>query len=115
MNIHPIWYICIFLRLGQIQVIRNLYLKKIKLNKQNFKMIPVIIMMMGLGFLYKAITGSNNETQITKVFWHTSRIYHSILYITASIALFFDKVQIGSILLLLDVILSISYRIIINQ
>ena len=39
---------------------------------------------MGLGFLYKSFTGTNNETQIKEVFWHETRIIHAILFILGS-------------------------------
>ena len=108
MNIHPLWYFCLFIRSSLILAIR--YSKK-----NATKYLNILIAIIGIGFLHKALTGSNNEIQIEKVFWHSSRIFHSIFYILASIALYFQKININNIILLIDILFSISYRIITDQ
>jgi hypothetical protein len=70
---------------------------------------------MGLGFLYKGLTGSNDEIQVAKVFWHETRYTHSILYILASIYLYNGNMDMNTLLLTSDVIFSIMYRLLTNQ
>ena len=109
MNIHPLWFFCIFIR---ILLIVSVYYS-FKENKfLNF--FKIILTVIGLGFLYKTLFGSNNEIQITKVFWHETRLVHSILYLLAVYYLFNNNINITLILLTLDLIFSISYRAI-NQ
>jgi len=67
-----------------------------------------ILLIVGLGFLYKAIFGSNNETQIRKIFWHQTRIIHSILFIAAGV--YFENYKLSSALLFASVLFSIAYR-----
>ena len=68
-KIHPLWYICITLRLI-ISVIPLVYNYFVKNGKNSYKINKLavlnkyIILLMGLGFLYKSIFGSNNEKQI---------------------------------------------------
>lgn len=40
---------------------------------------------MGLGFALKSITGSNDEIQIGRVFWHDARWIHAMLFGAASV------------------------------
>ena len=70
---------------------------------------------MGLGFIRNGYFGSNNEIQISKVFWHDSRYVHGILYILSSIYLYNNNINISIILLILDIIFSILYRLITNN
>ena len=63
MNIHPFWYICISIRLLLILTIRYFY--KNRLGKY---LSLLVLISIGLGFLRKALIGSNNEIQIAKVF-----------------------------------------------
>ena len=66
---------------------------------------------MSLGFLYKYLTGSNNEVQIDKVFWHNSRIYHFIILFITSILLYLNDNESAGITSLIDVIYSNLYRL----
>jgi hypothetical protein len=75
----------------------------------------LILGIMGTGFLVKSITGSNNETQIDKVFWHDTRPVHGILYILAAYYLYLGNSPICGIILGIDIIFSILYRIITNH
>lgn len=95
--IHPLWYFCISIRLF------------LTLNLQHYyKYSKFIILAMGCGFAYKALTGSNNETQIAKVFWHNVRFVHSLLFFLA----YLQSTPKSTILILIcDIIFSISYRI----
>jgi len=109
MNIHPFWYICISIRLLLILSIRYFY--KNRLGKY---LSLLVLIGIGLGFLRKALIGSNNEIQIAKVFWHETRYVHGILYILSAIYLYYDNLKVSLLLLLLDIIFSIIYRISIN-
>jgi hypothetical protein len=112
MNINPLWGVCILVRLSLIMIV--LFLEQIKNNRYT-KLFSFILGIMGIGFLYKYLTGSNNEFQISKVFWHQTRITHGILYLLASITLFKNKFRISSIFLLSDIFFSVSYRLLTNN
>ena len=107
---HPLWFVCLFVRVSIIFIIRYLYYyKKNKL----YKVIPsIILLIMGLGFIYKSITGSNKEIQVKKVFWHEARLLHGIFYISASYYLYIDNLNMTTILLINDLLFSFTYRII---
>ena len=107
---HPLWFVCLFVRVSIIFIIRYLYYyKKNKL----YKVIPsIILLIMGLGFIYKSITGSNKEIQVKKVFWHEARLLHGIFYILASYYLYIDNLNMTTILLINDLLFSFTYRII---
>ena len=112
MKIHPLWFFCIFVRLTLICLI--IYLSK-KRNKK-IKMICVsILFLMGLGFIYKGLTGSNSETQVNKVFWHETRYIHGMFYLLSSFYLLKNNVNITSLLLLSDIIFSFLYRFILKK
>jgi hypothetical protein len=110
MNIHPLWAVCIFVRLLLIFIIRYNY--KNNLIKNIFLFILLAI---GLGFIYKFIFGSNNEIQLNKVFWHDSRLLHGVLYLTACYYLYANNINLNSIILLLDIIFSFLYRFLLNK
>lgn len=110
MKIHPLWYICILIR--SLFILLTYYSHKNNLFTNH---INIIIFIIGSGFLYKSLYGSNNETQISKVFWHETRILHSITYLLSSYYLFNGDINITISLLLLDLLISISYRIIYNK
>jgi len=74
-----------------------------------------LLFIIGLGFIYKGYYGSNNETQIARVFWHDTRYVHGILYTTAAAYLLMDKLKISSLLIVTDVLFSLGYRLITNQ
>lgn len=106
MIIHPLWYLCLFVRLSLSYCIyNNLYTNYI---------LPIIILI-STGFIYKGYTGSNNETQIAKVFWHDSRYIHGLLYTIASYYLYNNNYKMSSLFVLLDVLFSISYRLLFNK
>ena len=110
MNINPLWSICLIIRLSLIFIIRYFY------NNSIFKNITVIILLIiGVGFIYKYITGSNNEIQLSKVFWNETRYIHGFFYILASYYLFCDNINMNTLMLSTDIGFSILYRIITNQ
>ena len=111
MNIHPIWTICISVRLLIAYIIRYINTKTDNYNK----IISIILTIIGLGFIYQGYFSSNNEIQIAKVFWHDSRYIHGILYILAAIYLINNNINMNTILLLLDLCFSFLYRIINNK
>jgi len=113
-KIHPLWYICIFVRLiiSSLPLIYNHLSETTNKNTSINKIALInkyIIFIIGLGFLYKSIFGSNNEIQFRKVFWHQTRIIHSILFITAGI--YFNNYKLSASLLFISVLFSIIYRI----
>jgi len=69
---------------------------------------------MGLGFIYQGYFSSNDEVQISKVFWHDSRYVHGVIYLLAAYYLFKNNINMNTILLLLDLCFSFLYRIINN-
>jgi len=113
MKIHPLWFLCLFTRLLLIFLIR--YFINKKKNKTAKTLITILLVFIGLGFIRKAYFSSNNETQFAKVFWHETRYVHGVLYIMASLYLFYDNLNMCLLLLALDVIFSVLYRIILNH
>lgn len=109
MNIHPLWSICLVSRLSLLLLIG--YLSK----KNSTIFSSLILLIIGLGFFYKYLTGSNNEIQITKVFWHETRLVHGILFMLASYYLYIKNSKICMLVLGLDIIFSILYRIFTNN
>ena len=103
-KINPYWGYCIALRciLAVGPIINDKYNLKVK------RLLSYTILLMGVGFLYKSITGSNNEVQIAPVFWHETRIIHAFLYIMAGISI--DNPVLQSSLLSSDIAFSIVYR-----
>ena len=110
MNIHPLWTVCIFVRLLLIFIIRYSYK-----NKQIKNIFLFILLAIGLGFIYKFIFGSNNEIQLNKVFWDDSRLLHGVLYITATYYLYVNNINLNSITLSIDIIFSFLYRFLLNK
>ena len=114
MKIHPLWFLCITVRILLILLIRYFY-NNIK-NKSLVKTISLIILLsIGFGFIRKGLFGSNNEIQIAKVFWHETRYVHGSLYLLASMYLYKNNINMMSIILLVDIIFSFSYRFIMNK
>ena len=112
MKIHPLWFVCILFLLILIFLIFYLNKKKIK----NINVIcSSVLLLMGLGFLYKGFTGSNNERQVNKVFWHETRYVHGMFYVLAAFYLSKNNVNIASLLLLSDLIFSFLYRFILQR
>ena len=112
MKIHPLWFICIFVRLSLIYLI--IHLNKKKNTKINMICVSILLIM-GLGFIYKGLTGSNNELQVNKVFWHETRYVHGMFYLLSSFYLFKNNVNITSLILLSDVIFSFLFRFILKK
>lgn len=95
--IHPLWYFCIYIRFFLTFNLQHYY-----------KYSKFIILAIGCVFAYKAFTGSNNETQISKVFWHNVRIVHSLLFFLAYLQ---STPKSTFLILICDIIYSIMYRI----
>jgi hypothetical protein len=115
MNINTLWYICLLVRISFIFLIRYLYKTNKSTDNKLLDILPYIIMFIGLGFLYKGITGSNDEIQVANVFWHETRYTHATLYVLASIYLYSRNINMNTLLLSSDVIFSIMYRLLSNQ
>ena len=101
---NKLWYICLLVRLSLIFLIR----RNVKRYNRFFH---IILLSIGLGFYYKGYTGSNNEIQLSKVFWHETRYLHGTLYLLSSFYLFKQNLDMSSIILLIDLLFSILYRI----
>ena len=112
MKIHPLWFICIFVRLSLIYLI--IYLNKKRNTKINM-ICASILLIIGIGFIYKGLTGSNNELQVNKVFWHETRYVHGMFYVLSSFYLLKNNVNITSLLLLSDIIFSFLFRFILKK
>ena len=114
MNIHPLWYICLLTRISfmLLLIITLTYLNKIQWIHAFFVCILIIL---GSGFLYKYLTGSNDEIQIAKVFWHESRLIHGVLYLVAAYYFLIKNIKMVAITLLVDLITSFLYRMISNK
>lgn len=96
-NIHPLWGVCLLTRL---------------LLALNLDRVPLVVpLVMGAGFVYKGLTGSNQEVQIAKVFWHETRYFHGIMYLMAAYYKSKGNTRIATLILLLDLLFSIFYRL----
>ena len=116
MNIHPLWYICLMVRTILIFFLRCISKSKLILSYPKIKIgIAIILLIMGLGFMYNGIFGSNNEIQLAKVFWHETRFVHGVLYILASYFFYIDNIDMNSLVLTTDIFFSILYRIYTDQ
>jgi len=110
MNIHPLWFLCLLVRLTMIYLIYIFYSKNKYKNE-----IPILLILIGFGFSYQGYYGSNNETQISKVFWHDTRFIHASLYSLAGYYLYNNKLNLSLLLLSIDILFSIMYRILFNK
>ena len=112
-KIHPLWFVCISVR-SIIFILPIIYYYLLTKNKNKelvekiSKINKYVILLMGLGFVYKNLFGSNNEIQLKKVFWHNTRIIHAFLFILAGLN--FSNYKFSSSLLSSDVLFSIIYR-----
>ena len=62
MKINPLWNICLFIRILITVVIRIYYTNNI------FKILAFLgLLVIGLGFTFKSLTGSNNEKQFLPI------------------------------------------------
>lgn len=112
MRVHPLWYLCIIIRIILIIIVRELLKKNTKITKfVGFFILRII----SLGFLYKYFLGSNDEYQFNKVFWHNTRIIHSIFYYLASISFTNNNISELTLFLISDIFFSIIYRIYVNK
>lgn len=117
MDTHPLWFLCLTTRLCMIYAFYCLLRseRKIKYAKARRIIILSTLFIIGLGFLNKAYFGSNNEIQVAKVFWHETRYVHGVLYLLSGFYLLFDNLNMCLLLLGLDVLFSIMYRIILSK
>lgn len=109
MIIHRFWIICICVRLFIAFFI------KYNSNSLIEKIINLLLTFFGLGFIYKGFTGSNNEKQFSKVFWHETRYIHGINQLLGSYYLYKKNNKLSLCVLLSDICFSFIYRIISNQ
>lgn len=112
MVINPLWYVCLLTR-SLISLF--IYFSNFFKSEIITILTSVALLSMGIGFVYKAIYGSNNEIQVAKVFWHNVRAIHGIFYILSAIYLYLDQPEISAILVFTDILFSILYRIVMNK
>ena len=93
-NIHPLWIICIIVRIGLIFLTRYLF-------KNNNILSKLILLIIAIGFIYQSLYGSNNEIQVAKVFWHEARFFHGILYLVSLTYLIKNNLNMSSFILLI--------------
>lgn len=116
MNIHPLWYLCLIVRIAIICLLCFLSKSGIaKKNKLVKHLLVAILFLFGAGFVYNGIFGSNNEKQIAKVFWHETRFVHGALYLLASYYFYKNNNNMTTLVLVSDVLFSVMYRIYTNQ
>lgn len=114
MNIHPLWYICILVRISIIFLLR--FFKRQYNNSSNIYSfaITIALFIMGGGFIFNGIYGSNNEIQIAKVFWHETRFVHGALYVIASYYFYKNNINMNSLVLATSLFFSFFYRLYMN-
>ena len=78
--------------------------------KPILNVLGALLFLIGIGFIYQAFHGSNNEIQLNKVFWHDARITHGMLYLISVYYLIENNLDMNSIILGLDIIFSVIYR-----
>jgi hypothetical protein len=112
MKINRLWIVCLITRICLL-----LLAGKLSRNKSNSirTISSIVLLIIGGGFIYKYLYGSNNEVQVAKVFWHETRILHGMLYILASYYLYIKNSTMCMLVLGLDILSSILYRIFTNQ
>ena len=104
---HPLWAVCVFVRLI-ILISAGVLARN---TKRVFRGIGAgVLLLMGGGFLVKSLTGSNDEVQVAKVFWHETRIVHAVLYILSAHYLFEGNPRMCVLILGIDLLFSLLYR-----
>ena len=112
MDIHPIWYLCLTIRTLLATGISILPPSEKKLLTN---LASLLLLLIGLGFIRASIFGSNDETQVAKVFWHKTRVYHGLLYLTAASLLFSGYPKQAGLFIIIDILFSVIYRLVTNQ
>jgi len=100
---HPLWAICLVVR--AILIVLTRYTGRFAR-----KITATYIGAIAVGFLYKAVTGSNNEFQVEKVFWHDSRLLHACMFALSSIYILMGDPAMAALVLTVDVLASVAYR-----
>ena len=104
MKIHPLWIVCIAMRIMLIYLIQNEY-----------PHVNAMLAIMGFGFIYNGYYGSNNEIQISKVFWHETRYTHGLLFLLASYYAYQKNSKMASLICSIDILFSFMYRFFSNH
>ena len=104
---HPLWSLCLLVRV----ILISLTLYTGHLSTTWRIVLGSSLGAMGVGFLYKSVTGSNNEVQVEKVFWHDSRAVHGVLFGLSAMYTFRDQPRLAGWVLTVDVVASVMYRI----
>ena len=116
MNINPLWYVCLLVRVSIIFIFCFLSNSKVFKSHPIVKnVLAAVLFAIGAGFIYKGVFGSNNEVQLSKVFWHETRFVHGALYILASYYLYQNNIKMNSLVLTTDILFSIMYRLYMNK
>ena len=116
MNIHPLWFICVLVRISLIFLLRFLFKSQIIEKRPLIKYLTItVLFVMGAGFIYNGIFGSNNEIQVAKVFWHETRFVHGALYLLATYYLYKNNIEMNTLVLANDLLFSFMYRFYMNK
>jgi hypothetical protein len=108
MHIHPLWFVCLLVRCLLVYTV-------FRFHHATPRLLLAILFTIGVGFLFKALTGSNDDKRVfwpeKKVFWHDARSVHAVMYLMASGYLLHDNVAMACLILALNVIFSVIYRV----
>jgi hypothetical protein len=117
MNIHPLWFVCLAVRISMIYAIWYLNKSSRYFKNKNItnKVITTVLLIIGLGFIRQGYFGSNNEVQVAKVFWHETRYVHGVIYLLSALYLLIGNLNMCLLLLGFDVVFSIMYRVVFNK
>ena len=103
---HPLWWVCIAFRLSIVA-----WTAWSGASGAFRSQTVIVLAVLSAGFAWKALTGSNDEIQIRKVFWHGSRAAHFFFFALAALSHVKDRGVIRSwIILLADTAFSFLYR-----
>lgn len=100
---HPFWALCVFVRFMLIISINRLH------TPTHVNLGNLLLLCIGLGFCYKAMFGSNNEYQISQVYWHETRYVHGILFLLSAYYLWRSDQNMSILCLIVDLLFSVIY------
>lgn len=108
MKINLLWIVCVITRIIIIISTRLFY--------NNYKnLISLVLLLLGISFIFNGYFGSNNEIQFSRVFWHETRYLHGVLYVLSSFYLYKKNINMNSLVLSLDLIFSFMYRFVLDH
>ena len=111
MMVHYLWPLCVMVRFW-LMVITGFICSA---EGRACLVFAYAFTIMGAGFLWKSFTGSNDEVQLGKVFWHETRALHAILHLLAGYYLYIGNVVVCMSMLSMDIMTSIMYRVLMDK